>query len=95
MVPPPTQVVQILRKIVQHKGPVRAYLSFPEWVGAAYWPVITDGEYFAPYIHGVYYAKPSYQTFNEATSIFSGYVHFRLITVFINTRFATSRVKLA
>lgn len=83
--PPVSQVIRAIKHILNSKSGVVALVSFPEWVSANYWTFVMKGNNFASYVAAVFYSRPRFECFNEASNIFRGYTRFRMITVLINT----------
>ena len=81
-----------MKHILNSKSRVVALVSFPEWVSANYWSFVTRGRFFAPYISAVFYSRPQFRCFNEASNVFRGYTKFRMITVNIDTSMITNAI---
>ena len=90
--PPVTQVVRAIKHMLDAKCRVIGYVSFPEWVSGNYWTFVTRSDRFAPFVRAVFYSKPVFQSFNEASNVFRGRKKFRFITVLINSQFRDNNV---
>ena len=90
--PPVPQVVNAIKHVLNSEERIIAYVTFPEWISANYWPFVTMGERFAPCVSAVFYSRPKFECFNEASNVFRGYQRFRMITVLINNKSNDNRI---
>ena len=90
---PPVQLVMTtINHVLQTQDRVLAYVSFPEWKSANYWPVIKQGKVYAPFVRTVYISDPRYVSYNENSKLFNGKEKFRFLTILINNKFVRNNV---
>jgi hypothetical protein len=90
--PPVTKVLDAINHVLNAGDMVAAYISFPEWKNANYWPKIVRGRYYAPWISAIYFSDPHFQAFNDASSTFRGRRTARFITIIVNNRILNNKV---
>lgn len=92
--PPVKEVVKCIQHILAAKERVVAYVSFPEWKSQNYWPMVTSGRFFAPFVMTSFYSFPKFLAYNDASKTLSGKSSYRFITILINNKFVQNRVLL-
>ena len=90
--PPVKLVLMAINHILMSPDRVLAYVSFPEWKSANYWPVIKQGNSYAPFVRAVYVSDPKYVAYNENSKMFNGKETFRFLTILINNKFVENNV---
>ena len=85
--PPVKSVLTTINHVLAAKKRVIAYVSFPEWKSANYWPVIKQGSSYAPFVRAAFVSSPKYVAYNENSKVFNGKENFRFLTILINNKF--------
>ena len=90
--PPVKLVLTAINHILATENRVLAYVSFPEWKSANYWPIIKQGNKYAPFVRAVYVSDPKYKAYNENSKMFNGRETFRFLTILINNMFVNNNI---
>jgi hypothetical protein len=90
--PPVQLVLTTIKHILAIENQVIAYVSFPEWKSANFWPVVKQGARYAPFVRAVFVSNPKYTAHNENSRLFNGKESFRFLTILINNKFIQNSV---
>ena len=85
--PPVKLVLTTINHVLAAEKRIIAYVSFPEWKSANFWPIIKQGKYYAPFVRAAFVSRPNYVAYNKNSKMFNGREGFRFLTILINNKF--------